>query len=915
MIRKSVPALNKLGKRIISGQDALTESAPKELIDYSIKAVLPAQSSNFWSVRSVPPDEELIQRLEELTNLNQILVDRDDQIKKLNHILADRDEQIKKLNHVLTDRDDQIKKLNHVLTDRDDQINKLNKALTDRDSQIVSLNQAVTERNSQITYLLNSNSLRVTKPLRWIRRQIYLCMHVFRLVRQYVNQRGGIINGTTKMFSRAVEVFRCGGLGGFVAQLRAYSHASAQWNLSKSPIIPSVIEKSSQKGQQIISNDSVEDVAPVDYRFWQHFLLKTEVDIIVCVHNALDDAKRCLSSVIRYSPAICRLIIVDDGSRKDTQAYLQSFCNSQNATLLRNDVALGYTFAANQGLRESIGGYAVLLNSDTIVTPGWIEKLVVCAESSSSIGIVGPLSNTASWQSVPEIEDNGDWATNPLPDGISVSQMSGLIAKYSSHVYPRMSFLNGFCLMIRREVIDQIGIFDEVAFGRGYGEENDYCLRARKAGWELALADNAYVFHAQSKSYSHEKRKVLADRANLKLAEKHGHAIINSGVEQCRLDRVLTSNRAHAKIMFEREALIKDARTRWEGRRLLFVLPVMYAGGGANVVITELRAMARMGVDVSFVNLSVHRKTFEQSFPNLDVSIIYVDSPDEITVIASNFDAVIATANHSVQWLQPIVNLPESPVLGYYIQDFEPYFFAEGTTEYQKALESYTLIPGMKLFTKTEWNQREVSSHIGLLPTLVGPSYDVDLFRPWKQDSIQRQCHPIRVVAMVRPSSPRRNPEGTMHLLEMLMSRFADRIEISIFGAEKDGPSMPHCEYSNEITNYGQLRPSQIASLFSGTDIFIDMSHFQAMGLTAMEAMGCGAVAVVPIAGGANSFARHYENALVVNTESVQEVFDTLCELIDDHERLHKLRLEALSQVVQHHPERSAHAILQCLLG
>ena len=125
-------------------------------------------------------------------------------------------------------------------------------------------------------------------------------------------------------------------------------------------------------------------------------------------------------------------------------------------------------------------------------------------ESDPRIGLVGPLSNTASWQSIPDVRlPDGEWAENPLGEGTTPEDMARSVARYSGRLYPRLPFLNGFCLLIRRQVIDELGRFDEVTFGRGYGEENDYCLRAAKAGWQLAVADDVYVYHRQSRSYSH----------------------------------------------------------------------------------------------------------------------------------------------------------------------------------------------------------------------------------------------------------------------------------------------------------------------------------------------------------------------------------------------------------------------------
>jgi GT2 family glycosyltransferase len=122
--------------------------------------------------------------------------------------------------------------------------------------------------------------------------------------------------------------------------------------------------------------------------------------------------------------------------------------------------------------------------------------------------------------------------------------MALLIAQHSARSYPRLPLLNGFCLLIKQEVIKAIGYLDEERYGDGYGEEDDYTFRARGAGWSLALADDAYVYHAQSKSYSHESRQRLSRRSGRILAEKHGQTAIQEAVTVCRRDRVLAGIRA-----------------------------------------------------------------------------------------------------------------------------------------------------------------------------------------------------------------------------------------------------------------------------------------------------------------------------------------------------------------------------------
>jgi hypothetical protein len=111
------------------------------------------------------------------------------------------------------------------------------------------------------------------------------------------------------------------------------------------------------------------------------------VDVVVCVHNALDHAKACLESVVE-SGMPDRLILVDDGSGQETRAYLQEAARTTGALLIRNESALGYTRAANLGLTAGTSPFVCLLNSDTVVAPGWLDRLVACAEAHPSAGLV-----------------------------------------------------------------------------------------------------------------------------------------------------------------------------------------------------------------------------------------------------------------------------------------------------------------------------------------------------------------------------------------------------------------------------------------------------------------------------------------------------------------------------------------------
>ena len=250
---------------------------------------------------------------------------------------------------------------------------------------------------------------------------------------------------------------------------------------------------------------------------------KIDIDIIIPVFNAIDDVKNCLNSLILNQGLFrLKIMVINDASDIKTSSWLNKFCNLKDIALINHPRNLGYTKSVNRGLKLSKSPYVIILNSDTIVTPGWLSAMFDCFQRDSKIGIVGPLSNAASWQSVPELMDKDGFKINRLPQGLTPTDFAKLVQKVSKKRHPKVNVINGFCFMIKREVIDTIGYLDEINFPVGYGEENDYCIRAAKSGFELAIADNAYVYHAKSKSFGHSQRKVLSQKGTEALVRLHG---------------------------------------------------------------------------------------------------------------------------------------------------------------------------------------------------------------------------------------------------------------------------------------------------------------------------------------------------------------------------------------------------------
>jgi GT2 family glycosyltransferase len=139
-------------------------------------------------------------------------------------------------------------------------------------------------------------------------------------------------------------------------------------------------------------------------------------------------------------------------------------------------------------------GDVVLLNSDTEVTTGWLQGLQRCLGSDSSIATATPWTNNGEIASLPRF-----CAANPPPRDREA--VAACIGGAGRPTYPELPTAVGFCMAIARRAIERIGLFDETRFGRGYGEENDFSMRARQAGMRNVLCDDVYVVHLGGRSF------------------------------------------------------------------------------------------------------------------------------------------------------------------------------------------------------------------------------------------------------------------------------------------------------------------------------------------------------------------------------------------------------------------------------
>jgi GT2 family glycosyltransferase len=250
---------------------------------------------------------------------------------------------------------------------------------------------------------------------------------------------------------------------------------------------------------------------------------KKEVDIVVVTFNAFIYAKQGLETLKRNTDwQKARLHLVDSGSNTESLSWFEEFCESWFCRFsTRGDV--GYTRAANYGVKQGVRKLVVLMNPDVLVCSSWLENLIKAMNTCPTIAAVGPHSNAASFQSIPDIfDEDGNLARNGLPDGLHVEDMCRMVQSKTFHDFPDTTFLNGFLMLFKRSAFDAVGGLDDTNFPIGYGEENDFCIRLQNAGYSLAVADNTYAYHFKTTGFSQEKRVELSRNGSLENRAKHG---------------------------------------------------------------------------------------------------------------------------------------------------------------------------------------------------------------------------------------------------------------------------------------------------------------------------------------------------------------------------------------------------------
>lgn len=238
------------------------------------------------------------------------------------------------------------------------------------------------------------------------------------------------------------------------------------------------------------------------------------ISVIIPVYGAGEALERCVGSIRRAHEVDDEpeLILVDDHSDAATTRICEALARGWPRTrVLRNERNLGFVGTVNRGMRATTAHHDVLLlNSDTVVSRGWLRGLSVTAHLEPSVGTVCPLSNAAGVFSTPVAYED-----RPLPDGFDVEMCQRVLSVVAPRLDERVPTTSGFCMLIKRVVLERVGVFDSRLFLRGYGEENDFNERAAVAGFTHVVDDGRFIYHERAASFGAGKQRLKEQNSRI----------------------------------------------------------------------------------------------------------------------------------------------------------------------------------------------------------------------------------------------------------------------------------------------------------------------------------------------------------------------------------------------------------------
>ena len=578
------------------------------------------------------------------------------------------------------------------------------------------------------------------------------------------------------------------------------------------------------------------------------------VDIVIPVYGGLQVLAPCLSSIAQRTGWPYKLIIVDDATPDgSTQSFLTEWAkDNPSHTILFNKKNRGFAATVNRGIEAGENEYICVLNSDVLVTGGWLFKMVMTLETDARNKIVNPCTNNTAVINI------------PMQPGYDYNDMNRAFEKLSSHSYPEI-MPTGFCFMMPRSLVDDIGTLDEGYVS--YGEETDFWMRTitrihngEVTGWRSVLADDTYIFHERGTSFS-----VMGDEEHMgyrRSGSSRFHGIwpgFKAWEQSFDITRSLATLRAPIA-----EDLIKKENPKY---RICFVVFSTENCGGMKVITDIVNHLNEIGAEAKVAHVKRDPSMKKNVLPSLRTEpIVFEGASDFVNTFQDRVftNGIVVAGTGELMPLVAAVTNGKPKMTSVHLSQSDDRSIAP-TKEMQKSIRNANKLADYTI-TNSQWTAKKMKKEHKVHGSF-NPGYDNLMFYPKGRAGGDER--PTVLVSLGNTVYPFKGHARGVDLCEHLHTLAKEnKQEIRILANGVDAiAGHPY------IVGLGILPQTRFAKVLgTEVDVYVDPAHNHSYGLPALEAMASGAIPVCWNNKGILEYATDGLDAIVVPNKTTSSV-------------------------------------------
>ncbi len=580
-------------------------------------------------------------------------------------------------------------------------------------------------------------------------------------------------------------------------------------------------------------------------------------DVIIPVYKSPEWVKLCVYALFKNTSdsVLNKVYLVNDCDDKYTTNCLNNLKEKYGSKveLLQNKQNLGFIKTTNRGLKESKADYALLLNTDCLVSKNAIEKMINNIKDDPSIGLICPISSNAAN------------LTFDMFKGFNYSMMNNLFEKKFKGMMFDACTVVGNCLLITRDCLNKVGYLDE-AYGMGYGEETDYQFKAMAKGFKAKVCIDTYVFHKSEVSFGTSKEKQERLNKNRELFFSRW------GEEYNKLAKEYEKN---DPVKYINEHLTDEDKIP-QLDTAIYLNGIVQNAGGVHVVVDMVNYLAinNQNVNITYDVMSSYKE-------------IMLFNPIESNALDNvKIKKIMATIWSSVFSAKKIADAKKCKLISF-VQGNEVYF--ENAGAYGIVETSYR-IPD-SILTISNYLKNNLKDVYGIDSTLVSNGINTDLIK--KSNDNKK----VKNITIVLRNNVMKGDWLLLEVIRKLDNKCKDiNFNIVYMNEYQEFPKLEN----NKITKYlGPLSRNEVNKILQSSDLYIDASLNEGFGLTPLEAMAAGNVCIVSNSFGVNDYMVNKHNGFIINNVNNSDEFvDATLQLINDS-KLFKSMLEESKKAIK----------------